>query len=121
MFVNPLPKNKILHWSKFTAFADEKNNVVKNLKFVLGRVENIVGKEENAGCQHFLLFALFQKASFTRSLKLRLCGKELRFQSACQGSLNACFCNENLFGGLKRILYGVLVYPLSNNKNLGLN
>ena len=26
------------------------------LKFVLGKIENIAGKEENAGYQHFLLF-----------------------------------------------------------------
>ena len=42
------------------------------------RVENIVGKGENAGDQHFLLFPqCFQKASFSRSLKVGLCGKEL--------------------------------------------
>ena len=36
------------------------------LKFVLGRVENIVGKGENAGYKHFLLFPqCFQKASFS--------------------------------------------------------
>ena len=28
----------------------------ENLKLVLGSVENIVGKGENAGYQHFLLF-----------------------------------------------------------------
>ena len=28
----------------------------KKLKYILGRVENIVGKGENAGYQHFLLF-----------------------------------------------------------------
>ena len=37
----------------------------------LGRVENIMGKEENAGYQHFLLFPLcFQKAFLTGSLKV---------------------------------------------------
>ena len=40
------------------------------MKFVLGRVENIVGKGDNAGYQHFLLFLqCFQKASYTESLK----------------------------------------------------
>ena len=39
--------------------------------FVLDRVENIVGKGENAGYQHFLLFpGCFQKASFSGSLKV---------------------------------------------------
>ena len=39
--------------------------------FVLDRVGNILGKEENAGYQHFLLFPQsFQKASFSVSLKV---------------------------------------------------
>ena len=40
--------------------------------FVLfDRVENFVGKGENAGYQHFLLFPqCFYKASFSRSLKV---------------------------------------------------
>ena len=60
-----IPNNKILHWSKFEASADEKMNVVKKLKFVHGRVEHIVEKEENAGYQHFLLFPqCFQTSLF---------------------------------------------------------
>ena len=35
---------------------DDKINATKTLKFVQGCVENIVGKGENAGFQHFLLF-----------------------------------------------------------------
>ena len=43
--------------------------------------ENIVGKGENAGCQHFLLFQqCFQKAPFPGSLKSGLYGKELSGQ-----------------------------------------
>ena len=43
----------------------------EKLKFVFGRVENIVEKRENAGYQHFLLFPqCFQMASFSRSLKV---------------------------------------------------
>ena len=62
--------------------------MTQKLKFVLGRVENIVGTGENAGYQHFLLFPqCFQKASFSGSFKSTLfqgcrssglCGKELR-------------------------------------------
>ena len=38
--------------------------------FVFDRVENTVGKGENAGYQHFLLFPqCFQKNSFSGSLK----------------------------------------------------
>ena len=38
------------------ALPDDKINVTQKLKFVLERVENILGKGENAGYQHFLLF-----------------------------------------------------------------
>ena len=61
----------MLHLPKLKAFADDKMNVNQKLKFDLERVENIVGKGENAGYQHFLLFPqCFQKASYTGSLKL---------------------------------------------------
>ena len=73
--VNSSPKDKILNWTKFKAFADDKINVSEKLKFMLGRVENIVGKGENASYHHFLLFPqYFQKASQTGS---ELCGKGL--------------------------------------------
>ena len=43
--------------------------MTENLKFLLERVEKIVGKGENAGYQHLLLFLqCFQKASFQGSL-----------------------------------------------------
>ena len=54
--INSSPNNKILGWSKLKAFADDKIHMTEKLKFVLERVENIVGKGENAGKQHFLLF-----------------------------------------------------------------
>ena len=41
--------NKIFDSSKLTALADNKINVTEKLKFLLGRIENIVGNEENAG------------------------------------------------------------------------
>ena len=45
---------------------------------VSDRVENSVGKEENAGYQDFLLFPqCFQKASFSSCKMSGLCGKEL--------------------------------------------
>ena len=71
MHLNSLPNDKILGWSNLKAFAEDKVNMSEKLKFVLGRVENIVEKGENAGYQHFLLFPLcFQKASYTGSLKV---------------------------------------------------
>ena len=49
----------------------------QKLKFVLRRVKNIVGRGENAGYQHFLMFQqCFKKSSFPRSINVGLCGKE---------------------------------------------
>ena len=65
-----LPNNKILDLSKLKAYADDKIlvNVIEKLKPDFRRVESIVGKRENVGYQHFLLFLLcFQKASFSGS------------------------------------------------------
>ena len=42
--------------SKLKAFADDKMNVAKMMFHVFDRAENIVGKGENSGYQHFLLF-----------------------------------------------------------------
>ena len=68
---NSLPHSRILDWSKFKVFADDKVSVTVKMKFVLRREENTVGKEENAGNQLFLLFPqCFQKASFSRLLKI---------------------------------------------------
>ena len=71
---NSLPNDKILDLSKLKAFADDILNVNQKLKFASGRVENIVGKGENAGYQHFLLFPQgFQKASSSGVVKSRDC------------------------------------------------
>ena len=59
------------------AFADDIHviNVTENFEFVLGRVENIVGKGENAG-------SLFQKASDIGSLKvLIVCYRVIFYQT----------------------------------------
>ena len=68
---NSLPNKKILDLSKLEAFADEKLKVTKIMKLLFDRVENIVGKGENAGYQHFLLFPIcFQKPFSSGSLKI---------------------------------------------------
>ena len=54
---NPLPYDKFLDMAKLKAYADDKLNVAKMTTFLCGRLENTVGKEENAGYQHFLLFS----------------------------------------------------------------
>ena len=38
--LNSLPNDGILGWSKLKAFADDKKNVTKELKFDFERVEN---------------------------------------------------------------------------------
>ena len=49
---------------KLKALADDKINLNKELKLLLGRVENLVRKGENAGNHYFLLFQqCFQKPS----------------------------------------------------------
>ena len=63
--------SKILDWSNLKAFTDLNIYVPENWKFVLGRIESIVRKGENAGYQHFLLFPQsFQKALSSGSLKV---------------------------------------------------
>ena len=63
---NSLPNDKILNWSKVKAFADANIKVLKKLIFVFDGVENIVGKGENAGYQHFLLFPQCFEKFFTQ-------------------------------------------------------
>ena len=65
--LNSLPNDKFLDWSKLKAFSDDLN-LAEKLRFVFGRVKNIVGKGENAGYQLFVLFPqCFPKASFQGS------------------------------------------------------
>ena len=76
LMFNSLPYNTILDLSKFKAFADDKIKVTQKFKFTFRRIENIVGKGENAGYQHFLLFPqCFQKLSFPEVLKVEIVSK----------------------------------------------
>ena len=71
MFIS-LPNNKILDRSRLKAFADNKISLNEKLELVLGRIENM-GKGENTGFQHFLLFPqCFQKLSHSGFLKVRI-------------------------------------------------
>ena len=49
--VNSFKDDEISAFLKLKAFADDKSDVNQDTKFVFHRVENIVGKEENAGYQ----------------------------------------------------------------------
>ena len=61
-----VPNDKILDMmTKLKAFADDKINVAQMLISIFDRIENIVGKGENAGNQRFLLFpTIFSKGFF---------------------------------------------------------
>ena len=51
LFFNTLPNDKILALTKLKTFADDKFDVAKILVSLCDRLENIVGKGENAGNQ----------------------------------------------------------------------
>ena len=71
MSFNSLPNDEILALSKLKAFADDNLHRVQLMEFLFNRIENIMGKGENAGNQHFLLFPIcFQNASSLRLLKV---------------------------------------------------
>ena len=55
-FFNPFPNDNVFNRTKLKAIADNKLNIAKMTDSVFDRKENNVGKGENAGYQHFLLF-----------------------------------------------------------------
>ena len=68
---NSVPNDKILDRSKVKAFADDKLTVTKELKFVLGKEENIVGKgKKNAAYVVTSIFA-FSHNVFKKLLSQR--------------------------------------------------
>ena len=62
--VKSLPNYKILDRSKLKALADDIINVTERLHLVSRRVENIVGKGENAGSHEFIQYFLLFSHSF---------------------------------------------------------
>ena len=72
---------------------DQKINVTEKLEFVLGTVEKIMGKGQNAGYTSiFSFFQCFQKASSSGSLKVRIvCGKRLKDKISLFGLLSDDF------------------------------
>ena len=63
-FNSIIPNDKILAWPKLKAYTDDKIYVAKMTISVLVRVENIVGKGENAGYRHFPTPTMFAKTLF---------------------------------------------------------
>ena len=71
-----LTSDKSVAWHNLKAFAEDTLNVCQVIEFVFVMEENIVGKGENAGYQHFLLFQeSFQSLHFHGCLYKGLCGK----------------------------------------------
>ena len=68
-----IENGKVLDWSELKGLADYKTKLNHRMKFDLERAENIVGKGENTGDQHFLFVPqCFQRVSFSGSLKVRI-------------------------------------------------
>ena len=68
--VNPLRGEEILDWSKLKALTDDKPKVAQLAKFVLDRVENIVGKRCKCWLPAFSSFpTMVLKAVFLRLVK----------------------------------------------------
>ena len=72
VYINSLQNNKIL--VQIECICRRHINVKEKLQLGLGKVENIVGKGENAGCPYFLLFPqCFQKSSVSGFVKKQAC------------------------------------------------
>ena len=69
--INYFPEEKVSDWTKLKASADDKINVTEKIEICFWKCKNMVGKGENAGFQHFLLFSqCFQKVPISRSSKV---------------------------------------------------
>ena len=65
----PITKRQILDASKRKEFADDNFKFDENGRKLSKRVENTVGKGEIARYEQFLLFPVFSKGLFPRSVK----------------------------------------------------
>ena len=96
---NSLPNEKILDVTKLKAFADDKINVAQKMVSVFDRIENIVGKGENAGYHHFLLFPQCFQDIFLGVVKSRDCVVKSSLSKKAKTS-----------SGLKNIIFNILHY-----------
>ena len=70
LFFNSLPNEFFLDWPKLKAFPDKKINVTHKMKYVLGQVENVVGKGEKCWSQAFPPFpTMLSKGFLLRAIK----------------------------------------------------
>ena len=63
----------MLGLSKSKPFAKDKLKLTQKIKVVFHRLENIVGKEQNAGYQHSFFSPMFSKGNFLQCVKSRRC------------------------------------------------
>ena len=103
-----LPNDKVLDCSKLKAFSDDKIQVLKIIIFDFDRIENNVGKGENAGYQHFLHFPqCFQRAFNFRSLKVEIVSYRVTKQiSYFTSHLFCCLQKFPICTSLKFSLFG---------------
>ena len=74
-WLNSLRNNELVQIERIFRRQNKFNLKTEFFFSFLGCVQNIAGKGGNAGYQHFLLFPqCFQKASFSRSLKVGIVG-----------------------------------------------
>ena len=92
---NSLPNNKTLHWSKLKAFADDKINVNENLKFGLGKVENIFFLKFVVKRKKMLVTSIFSfSQNVFKSLLLQgFCNKQFLLFRKCFLSFRRTFCH----------------------------
>ena len=91
-WVNSLPDDKILGLPNLKAFADDKLNVIQNVKLVFHRIENIVGKEEKMLVTRIFFFShnVFKRLFTPVRQNSSLCGKGLtKNKSFASSSLKA--------------------------------
>ena len=70
--VNSLPNDKIFDRFNLKTVAENKSNVILMMRLAFNTAEDIVGKGEIAGNQHFFFVLRFQKLFFAGLLKVEI-------------------------------------------------
>ena len=72
--INSLPNDKILHYIKFKAFADDKIILTKKFEICVGKRRKHSGKKRKCWLPTFSPFpTIFSKIFFSRGVKSRDC------------------------------------------------
>ena len=91
-----------------------------DFKVVFHRIENIVGKEENAGYQHFLLFPLcFQKRLFPQVIqKSSLCGNGLKIRIFEEKTTAFWTCLKYIYANIKLNVFQMRSQNIVGKRNM---